>query len=90
MHVDIFQALLKGQIAALQLPFDLDQSGFYLTTFVRRQQSDVDEHLGVRDRAGDVMGEESMIEADTFGEGFNFAIGRLLEDTATGRTGHGD
>ena len=48
-----------------------------LPAFVRREQADFCEHLGMGGRSGDVVRKQAAIEAHTFSELFDAAIGRL-------------
>ena len=55
VHVDVFQLGAQRKLALLQLPADLPQCLLDLPALLGRQQADLGQHLGVGDRAGDVV-----------------------------------
>ena len=67
---------------------DLDQGLFDLLTLVPGQQADLGQHLRVRDRAGDVVRVQPVIEADALGERFDPSVGGIVEHATAGRTRH--
>ena len=68
---------------------DLLQAGDDLVAFVVGQHADLGEHVGVGDRAADVVGVEPAVEAHAFGELLDAAVRRLVENTAPRLIGQG-
>ena len=52
-----------------------------LLALVLGKQADLGQHLGVGDRARDVVRVEAAVEADAFGELLDAAIRRLVENS---------
>jgi hypothetical protein len=86
VHVHIFQFLPQGKLAPIHLAADDLQRRLDLPAFVVRQDADLGQHLRMGDGAPNIVGIESVVEADAFGECFHASIRRLLEDAATRRT----
>ena len=87
VHVDVFELGLERKFAR----FDLAADGFErcadLAALVDRDQADLGQHLGMGNRAGDVVRVEAVVEADALGEPLDAAVGLLRKDAAAGWTG---
>jgi hypothetical protein len=81
VHVDVFQLNLEGQLPTLDYSSYLLERLHNLVTFLAGEDTDFREHLGVGDRALDIMLGEPIIEADALGKSVNAAICRLAENT---------
>ena len=66
------------------------QAGDDLVPFVVGEQADLGQHVGVGDRAADVVGVEPAVEADAFGELLDAAVRRLVKHTTPGLICHVD
>ena len=60
-----------------------------IAPFVVRQDTNLGEHIGVGDRAADIVGVEPAVEAHAFGELLNAMVHRLVEYTAPRLIGQG-
>ena len=76
------------ELAGGDLVADLLQAGDDLVALVVREDADLGQHVGVGDRAADIVGVEAAVEAHAFGELLDAAVGRLVEDTAPRLVGH--
>ncbi len=88
VHMDIFEFLPQGQVAAVQQLPDLAQRRLNLLALVATQETHVGEHSSMGNRTGDVVGVQPVVETNALGERLDASIGRPLEDAATGGTGH--
>ena len=79
VHVDVFELDRELEAALLDFLADLGQGLLNLAALVGGQQADLGEHLGVGDRAGDVLRIEPPVEAHALGELLDAAVGRLVE-----------
>ena len=70
------------ELAGGDLLADLLQAGDDLVPLVVGEQADLGEHVGVGDRAADVVGVEPAVEAHAFGELLDAAVGRLVKNAA--------
>ena len=68
---------------------DLLEAGDDLVPLVVGQDADLGEHVGVGDRAADVVGVEPAVEAHAFGELLDAMVHRLVEYTAPRLIGQG-
>ena len=82
VHVDVFELLAEGEVAGGDFLADLLQAGDDLVPFVVGEDADLGEHVGVGDRAADVLGVEPAVEAHAFGELLDAAVRRLVKHTA--------
>ncbi len=74
VHVDVFELRRVGKLACFDIGFDRQQALLNRAAFFRRKQSDLGQHRGMGDRAGDVMRVEPLIKADAFGKLLNAGI----------------
>ena len=81
VHVDVFQLLAELELAGGDLVADLLQAGDDLVPLVVGEHADLGEHVGVGDRAADVVGVEPAVEAHAFGELLDAAVRRLIKNT---------
>ena len=79
VHVDVFQFDAEREAALLDFLADLAQGLLNLQALVGRNQPDLGQHLGVGDRALDVLRIEPAVEAHAFGELLHATVGRLVE-----------
>ena len=84
VHVDVFALEDEREPSRLDLRPDFRQAPHNLLAFVGSDQTDMGEHLGVRDRAPDVVLEEPTIKGDRFRELFDAAVGPGVEPAAPG------
>ena len=84
VHVDVFELVAELESAAGDLVVDLLEAGHDLVSLVVGQDADLGEHVGVGDRAADVLRIEPAIEAHAFGELLDTAVRRLVKHTAPG------
>ena len=84
VHVDVFQFRAEREAALLNFPAYLAQGLFNDLAFVGREQANLGQHLGVGRGTFDVLRKQTAIEAHTFGELLNAAIGRHIKNTAPG------
>ena len=84
VHVDVFQFGAEREAALLNFLADLAQGLLNLQAFVGGEQPDLGQHLGMGDRALDVLRIEAAVEAHAFGELLDAAIGRLVKYPAPG------
>ena len=82
VHVDVFQLVAEREVAGGDLLADLLQAGDDLVPLVVGEDADLGQHVGVGDRAADVVGVEPAVEAHAFGELLDAAVRRLVEHTA--------
>ena len=87
VHVDVFELGLERKFSRFDFFADGCQRFADLVALCVAEQADLGQHLGMGDRAGDVVRVEAMVEADAFGEAFDAAIGAVGKDAAAGRTG---
>ncbi len=90
VHVDIFPLQSERERPRDDLGPDFGQSPHNLLAFIGGEESDVGEHLGMRDRAPDVVLEEPTIKGDGFGELLDPAVGSLAKPAAPGLVRHRD
>ena len=88
VHVDVFALEDERELPRLDLRPDFRQTPHNLLAFVGSEQTDMGEHLGVRDRAPDVVLEEPTIKGDRFRELFDATVGFLAEPAAPGLVRH--
>ena len=74
VHVDVFALEDERKRPRLDLRPNFRQSPHNLLAFVGGEQTDMGEHLGVRDRAPDVVLEEPTVKGDRFRELFDAAV----------------
>ena len=89
VHVDVFQLLAELEAAGGDFVADLLQAGDDLVALVVGQDADLGEHVGVGDRAADVVGVEPAVEAHAFGELLDAVVHRLVKYTAPRLIGQG-
>jgi hypothetical protein len=87
VHVDVFELCFELEFTRVDLGSDRFQGLTNLLAFLRVNQANECQHLGMSDRALNVMGEKAVVEADAFGEPLDAAIRRLVKNSATGGTG---
>ena len=78
----------NGNLPLLNFLADFLQSLLNLSALVGGQQADLGEHLGVGDRAVDILRIEAAVEAHALGELLDAAVRRLLENAAPRFVGH--
>ena len=88
VHVDVFQFRAEQELALLDFLADFAQGLLNLSALVGGDQSDFGQHLGVGDRAFDIMRIEPAIEAHAFGELLHAAVGRLVKHAPPRFVGH--
>ena len=79
VHVDIFEFGTELEPILLNFLADFLQRLLNLLAFVGRNQADLGEHLGVGDRALNILRIEPAVEAHALGELLDAAVRRLLE-----------
>ena len=84
VHVDVFQLLAELELAGGDFVADLLQAGDDLVPLVVGEDAHFGEHVGVGDRAADIVGVEPAVEAHAFGELLDTAVRRLVKHTAPG------
>ncbi len=82
VHVDVFQLDAELEAALLNFLANVAQGLLNLLAFGGRDQPDFGQHLGVGDRAGDVVRIKAAVEAHAFGELLHARVGRRLEYAA--------
>ena len=82
VHVDVFQLLAELEAAGGDFVADLLEASDDLVPLVVGEDADFGEHVGVGDRAADIVGVEPAVEAHAFGELLDTAVGRLVKNTA--------
>ena len=65
----------QGNWSSLNLRANRLQAGDQLLAFLGGDQADIGQHLGMGDRAGDIVGIQSPVEADALGESINALVG---------------
>ncbi len=88
VHVNIFELGAKGKLALLNFLANLAKPLLNLLAFGGCDESDVGQHLGVGDRAGDVVRIKAAIEAHAFRECFHPLVGRFVENTTPSLLSH--
>ena len=88
VHVDVFALEHERKPPRLDLRPNFRQTPHNLLAFLGSEQTHMGEHLGVRDRAPDVVLEEPTIKGDRFGELFDAAVRFGAEPTAPRLAGH--
>ena len=88
VHVHVFAFEDEREPPGFDLRPDFRQTSHNLLAFVVSDQTDMGEHLGVRDGAPDVVLEEPTVKGDRFRELFDAAVGFLAEPPAPGLAGH--
>ena len=88
VHVDVFQLDAEREAALLNFLADFAERLLNLLAFVDSEQADFGQHLGMGDRAGDVLRIKPAIEAHAFGELLDAAVGRLLENASPSLLSH--
>ncbi len=88
VHVNVFELDVELEAALLNFAADVAQGLLNSPAFVVGEQADVGQHLGMRDRGGDIVRIKAAIEAHTFSELLHAAVGRLLKNAAPSLFGH--
>ena len=86
VHMDVFEFQLERELAPLQFHLNLAQCRHDLVMLLSCYQPNVLQHLGMGDRALDIMSVESVIEPDTFGKPDDTFVGGCVKDTTPGGT----
>ncbi len=82
VHVDVFEFLAELEPASGNVAADLFETGDNLVPLLVGEDAHFGEHVGVDDRAADIVGIEAAIEAHAFGELLDAAVGRPIENSA--------
>jgi hypothetical protein len=82
--MDVFQAVVEGELAPIQLPFDGAQPFHQLNRLFIGDDADLGQHPAVGDAAGDVVGVQPPVIGDRGGKGLH-ALVRFSEN----RPSHG-
>ena len=88
VHVHVFELDAELEFALLNLAANLFQPLHNLLALGGRDQTDLCQHLGMGDRAADVLRVETPVEAHAFGELFDTPVGRLGKDATPGLARH--
>ena len=84
VHVHVFEFLAEHERAGGDLGANLFEPGDDLAGFVGSQHADAAQHAGVGDRAADVLGVESAVEAHALGELLDAGVGRPIKYATPG------
>ena len=82
VHVDVFQLLAELELAGGDFVADLLEAGDDLVPLVVGQDAHLGEHVGVGDRAADIVGVQAAVEAHAFGELLDATVRRLVKYSA--------
>jgi len=86
MHVDVFQFHMVLEPPVLDLLSDRQQRGLDQPGLGWRDQAHGGQHLGMGDRADDVVRVQPPVKADALGKTLDPAIRRLLKHSASAGT----
>jgi hypothetical protein len=89
VHVNVFQLGPELKFPGLNLTANRLQRLADLLTFAVADQSNLRQHLGMRNRASDIVRIEPVIKADTLRKPLHTAIRATRKDATAGGTGHG-
>jgi hypothetical protein len=82
VQVDVFQLGLELKLPLLNLLANGLEALLNLSAFICAQQTDLGEHLSVRNRGGNIMRVQAAVKADAFAELLDAAVRRLVEDSS--------
>jgi hypothetical protein len=81
VHVNVFQLNHQGELATFDGRPDFPERLDDLFTFLAGKNTCPGEHPRMGDRCTDIMGSETVVKADAFGESVNAAVRRLAKDS---------